>query len=241
MKRQAWREERRSLDSLDQVPQGPQWMIDRELIHAGAELGRGSFGVVRVAALRTTAVAIKVMFKDAQNDNSELFEREILIMARLHHPNVVQFLGFARLPELTLVIELFPNGSCEDLILKNKPTGRRLGDVICLCDQMGQAVEYIHAHFIIHRDLKPANFLLTASMCVKLGDFGVARMHDSGTGSSPRSPFAVSETRPSRSSSLSMEQTSNVGTVRYAAPEVFSCGGCPARYEVHIRILLVKD
>ena len=42
-----------------------------------------------------TGVAIKCMYNDALTENAELFEKEIEMMRQLHHPNIVQFLGFA--------------------------------------------------------------------------------------------------------------------------------------------------
>mmetsp|Transcript_18772 Transcript_18772/g.57745 ORF Transcript_18772/g.57745 Transcript_18772/m.57745 type:complete len:114 (+) Transcript_18772:208-549(+) len=81
------------------------WHIDARDVRAGEELGRGSFGVVRLATWRHTDVAIKILYTDAQAEDEKLFEAEVAMMATLHHPNIVQFLGYTRTPSLTLVIE----------------------------------------------------------------------------------------------------------------------------------------
>ena len=87
------------------------WKISNDTLKLGVELGRGSFGIVMAAEWRHTPVALKILFADAQADDKVLFEKEVRMMATLHHPNIVQFLGYARTPALTLVIELFPEGS----------------------------------------------------------------------------------------------------------------------------------
>mmetsp|Transcript_24413 Transcript_24413/g.84299 ORF Transcript_24413/g.84299 Transcript_24413/m.84299 type:complete len:324 (-) Transcript_24413:20-991(-) len=115
-----------------------QWYISSDLITVGSEIGRGSFGVVRRAKWRHTEVAIKVLYKDAQAEDRDLFEREVAIMATLHHPNIVQFLGFIRAPELALVLELFPDGSIENFVLKEKPSKEMS---LSLCWDMALAIE----------------------------------------------------------------------------------------------------
>ena len=73
-----------------------------------------------------------------------------------------------------IVMEYFPVGNLEDYIKKNftsTPRSLRLQ----WCDEMGQALHYLHVSGIIHRDVKPPNFLLTTSLSVKLGDFGVTK------------------------------------------------------------------
>ena len=50
----------------------------------------------RSAEWRHTPVAIKILYEDAQSQDMELFEREVKMMATLHHPNIVQFFGYTR-------------------------------------------------------------------------------------------------------------------------------------------------
>ena len=157
----------------------------------------------------------------------------------------MQFLGYARTPALTLVIELFPEGSVERFVPREKP-GQKTSLRICI--DMALAIEYLHSRkpsIVIHRDIKPANFLLTASLRVKLGDFGIARakrgqpmkdqqpstesltamldssMHGvSSCGSLHDAAMADAEVRETGD-----DLTSNCGTVRFMAPEVAATDG----------------
>ena len=61
------------------------------------------------------------------------------------------------------------------------------------------ALDYAHKASIVHRDIKPANLLIEPGGKVKLTDFGVARIQDSGD--------------------ATRTQGSMVGTLKYMAPE----------------------
>ena len=202
------------------------WHIDPRDMKAGDELGRGSFGVVRLATWRHTPVAMKILYTDAQKEDQALFEAEVAMMATLHHPNIVQFLGFTRTPQLTLVIEYFPEGSLEDYVKKNKSSAKTS---LRFCFEMALAIEYLHSRspsIVIHRDIKPPNFLLTASHRVKLGDFGIARTRRTVEAPLDDLVFQPIPTLPTRGELPSTEDlTSNCGTIRYMAPEVASPDG----------------
>lgn len=195
------------------------WRIAPSDVKQGVELGRGSFGIVRLAEWRHTPVAIKILYQDAQNEDRELFEKEVKMMATTHHPNVVQFFGYTRTPELTLVMEYFRHGSIEHYVVKEKPNNKLS---LSFCSDMGLAIEYLHSRLpsiVIHRDIKPANFLLTNSLRVKLGDFGIARARRLKQVDSTASLESLDATE------VAEGLTSNCGTVRYMAPEVASTDG----------------
>ena len=140
-------------------------------------IGTGAFGRVHTAKWRNTPVAVKVLFHDCSLDDVNMFHKEIQLMARLHHPNIAQFLGYAKLgpDELVLVLELFENGSLEQYVPKERPGVRT---TLEFCRDMARAVEYLHnmrTNIVVHRDLKPPNFLVCKCLRIKLGDFGIAR------------------------------------------------------------------
>uniref|UniRef100_A0A7S3JNG8 Protein kinase domain-containing protein n=1 Tax=Aureoumbra lagunensis TaxID=44058 RepID=A0A7S3JNG8_9STRA len=222
------------------------WYMDPKDIRTIKEIGRGSFGIVRSAEWHHTPVAVKILYQDAQAEDRELFEREVLLMATLHHPNIVQFFGFTRTPELTLVIEYFPEGSLEQFVLNQKPSAKLS---LSFCIDMALAIEYLHSRkpsIVIHRDLKPQNFLLTGSHRVKLGDFGIARarkyiQHNNEYSRSncsldtldfvPSSINGNEERGGSDSPCIATEEdlTSNCGTARFMAPEIAAADGSRTR------------
>ena len=61
-------------------------------------------------------------------------------------------------------------------------------------------MDYLHKRRVVHRDLKAANLLLDDAGCVKIADFGVARLLDAGGG----------------------VMTAETGTYRWMAPEIIT-------------------
>lgn len=149
----------------------------------GRELGRGGFSVVKEATRRTTkeVFAVKIIEKNQAADELQLLQREIDIMHKLRHPNIISLEEVFDEPEnIYLVLELVTGGELFDQIVSRGMYSER--DAANIVRQILEAVAYMHENGIAHRDLKPENLLLsgTNSDVVKVTDFGLSK--DFGTG-----------------------------------------------------------
>jgi calcium-dependent protein kinase len=136
-------------------------------------LGSGSFGTVRKAVHKLTGQvrAIKILKKSEQNQ-SQLF-REVEILCKLSHPNIMQIFEFYDDSKNFYVVSEFCNGG--ELLEKISDSGAFSEDQAKLImRQLLSVVAYSHANKIVHRDLKPENILLdneTGSV-IKVIDWG---------------------------------------------------------------------
>lgn len=87
--------------------------ISWEDLVIGERIGLGSYGEVYHADWNGTEVAVKKFLdQDFSGDALAEFKREVRIMRRLRHPNVVLFMGaVTRPPNLSIVSEFLPRGS----------------------------------------------------------------------------------------------------------------------------------
>ncbi|MBI3865383.1 MAG: serine/threonine protein kinase [Planctomycetia bacterium] len=158
-------------------------MAERQLgpFLLGQKLGVGGMGVVYRATFTKTGqvVALKLLPAElaAKPKLVARFERELAIVKKLKHPNIVPCLWGGKLGEQqVMAMELIEGGS---LASELKKRGKfPWEEVIRIGQQICSALEHAHEHGIIHRDLKPSNLLLTKDGKIKLADFGIARDSD---------------------------------------------------------------
>lgn len=178
------------------------WEIPSNEIKILRKIGEGSFGEVYLARWRETMVVTKVMHENLGEKHKTLVLKEFDAMTKLHHPNVVQLFGYINDP-FAIVMEYFPNGNLLDNINSMSKSRKKR-----IALEVARGILYLHnrkPHSMIHRDIKPCNVFLTDSYRAKIGDFGISK-------------FDVNA-QDSSTCLSSFNHTTEVGTVRYMAPE----------------------
>ncbi|XP_061368711.1 serine/threonine-protein kinase CTR1-like isoform X1 [Gastrolobium bilobum] len=145
------------------------------------KIGSGSFGTVHRAEWNGSDVAVKILMEqDFHAERFKEFLREVAIMKRLRHPNIVLLMGaVTQPPNLSIVTEYLSRGSLYRLL--HKPGAkeqlderRRLG----MAYDVAKGMNYLHKRNppIVHRDLKSPNLLVDKKFTVKVCDFGLSRL-----------------------------------------------------------------
>lgn len=146
-------------------------------------LGEGGFGRVYKGTLQSTGqvVAVKQLDRNGMQGNKE-FLGEVLALSLLHHPNLVNLIGYcADGDQRLLVHEFIPGGTLEDRVLDNA-SGKKTLDWytrIKLAYGAALGLEYLHEKAsppIIYRDFKSSNILLDEEFNPKLSDVGLAKL-----------------------------------------------------------------
>jgi len=184
-------------------------------------IGEGGMGIVWLAERSDgrfeRKVAVKLLrFSLGSQSGSGRFKREGKILAQLSHPNIAELIdaGVTTGGQPYIVLEHVEgtpiDGWCDDH--KLDVNGR-----ISLFIDVLSAVLHAHANLVVHRDIKPSNVLVRKDGCVKLLDFGIAKLlADDSDGSTQ----------------LTMEGGSAL-TPHYAAPEQITGGAITTGTDVY--------
>ena len=164
-------------------------------------IGRGGMATVYHADDRKSGRDVAIKFISpalAENENFlNRFRREVKLVARLDHPNIVPVYDYGEQEGYAyLVMPYLPVGSLTDR-MRQGPLSLDEGGK--LLSQVAGALDYAHRQGIVHRDVKPSNILLDDQGNALLGDFGLARSHES---------------------TLSLTGSALIGTPAYIAPEL---------------------
>ncbi|XP_042433218.1 serine/threonine-protein kinase STY17-like isoform X2 [Zingiber officinale] len=176
------------------------WEIDKRCLKMGKKIACGSCGDLYRATYLGQDVAVKILKAEKLNEAMALeFNQEVEILRKVHHNNVVSFIGACTKPnEFCIVTEYMTGGNLYDYLHKDHMT-LELPQLLKFAIDICKGMDYLHENNIIHRDLKTANLLMDANNVVKVADFGVARFqNEEGI------------------------MTAETGTYRWMAPEVIN-------------------
>lgn len=146
------------------------------------KIGQGTYSNVYKARdlLTGKIVALKkVRFDNLEPESVKFMAREILVLRRLDHPNVIKLEGLvmSRIScSLYLVFEYMEH----DLtgLAARQGVEFSLPQVKCYMQQLLLGLEHCHNQGVLHRDIKGSNLLIDNYGTLKIADFGLATFCD---------------------------------------------------------------
>ncbi|CDP06699.1 unnamed protein product [Coffea canephora] len=146
------------------------------------KVGSGGFGVVYYGKLKEgKEIAVKVLTNNSFQGKRE-FSNEVALLSRIHHRNLVQFLGYCQEEgKSILVYEFMHNGTLKEHLYGPITHERRISWIkrLEIAEDAAKGIEYLHTGCtpsIIHRDVKTSNILLDKDMRAKVSDFGLSKL-----------------------------------------------------------------
>jgi serine/threonine protein kinase/tetratricopeptide (TPR) repeat protein len=188
-------------------------------------LGSGGMGQVYLArdSRLERKVALKLLLDERTKDDQRLlrFEQEARAASALNHPNIITIYEIGDCDATHFIATEFIEGLTLRRILADgkMPVVAALDVAI----QVASALSAAHEAGIIHRDIKPENVMLRRDGIVKVLDFGLAKLTETGTGSGEwgggDSSSLPTHESPYPASQLQTDPGTVMGTATYMAPE----------------------
>ncbi|XP_069588635.1 tyrosine-protein kinase receptor TYRO3 [Ranitomeya imitator] len=172
-------------------------LIQQQQFTLGRTLGKGEFGSVREAQLKTEdgslqKVAVKMLKTEIFcSSDIEEFLREAAFMKEFDHPNVCKLIGVSlrsrtkgRLPVPMVILPFMKHGDLHTFLLMSRigeePITLPIQTLVRFMIDICSGMEYLSSKSFIHRDLATRNCMLNEDMTVCVADFGLSKKIYSG-------------------------------------------------------------
>jgi len=192
---------------LEQSSCTAEWEVDHTELQLEELLGTGSTAEVYKAGWHGTDVAVK---KLRSGQLSTEFRREIAVLTRLRHPNLVLFMGAStQAPQALIISEFCSGGTVFALLHQRRDLALPWPQRLQIALDVAKGMNFLHRRQVVHRDLKSLNLLLASAVqsdddapAVKVSDFGLSKV------------FLPDQAKAC--------MTGGAGTYHWMAPEVLS-------------------
>ncbi|KAH7681383.1 [RNA-polymerase]-subunit kinase protein [Dioscorea alata] len=148
------------------------------------QIGKGTYSVVfRALDLEKCKVVAlkKVEFSDTDPGSISFMAREIHILRRLDHPNVVKLEGLipsVTSRELYLIMEYMEHDLAG--LLGNATIRFTEAQIKCYMKQLLCGLAHCHDRGVLHRDIKGSNLLIGNDGILRIADFGLSKFYSPG-------------------------------------------------------------
>uniref|UniRef100_A0A182QRM4 non-specific serine/threonine protein kinase n=1 Tax=Anopheles farauti TaxID=69004 RepID=A0A182QRM4_9DIPT len=144
-------------------------------------VGQGSFGVAILYERQSDVQQVvmkQIALSNLAKPEREMAMNEVEVFSKLHHPNIISYLGSSVRGDLLLIEMEYADGGTLAQMLSERSQGEPLPErfVLNIFEQLTSAISYMHSQNILHRDLKTANVFLHGKGTVKVGDFGISKI-----------------------------------------------------------------
>nr|XP_004292510.2 PREDICTED: probable serine/threonine-protein kinase At1g54610 [Fragaria vesca subsp. vesca] len=183
-----------SADDDELVDGWPKWLTDNisKDVLAGLapksadsydkldKVGEGTYSNVYKARDRDTGKIValkKVRFDTSEPESVKFMAREIMLLRKLDHPNVLKLEGLAtsRMQYSIYLVFDFMHSDLAKVI--SSVEGLTEPQVKCYMHQLLSGLQHCHDRGILHRDIKGSNLLIDKNGVLKIGDFGLANYY----------------------------------------------------------------
>ncbi|ESQ55051.1 hypothetical protein EUTSA_v10027413mg [Eutrema salsugineum] len=160
------------------------WIPGREShFEKQEQIGGGTFSKVFKGRdlLRNKTVALKrIRFDLSDSESIKCIAREIIILRKLDHPNVIKLEGLMLVDHDSSILYMIFEYMEHDLLGLSSLLGVEFSEpqVKCYMTQLLRGLDHCHTNHVLHRDIKSSNLLINGNGVLKIADFGLSTFFD---------------------------------------------------------------
>ncbi|XP_034828382.1 tyrosine-protein kinase Fer isoform X3 [Maniola hyperantus] len=205
------------------------WELNNDNVQLLDKIGRGNFGDVYKARLKTTGqeVAVKTCRVALPEEQKRTFLQEGRILKQYQHPNIVRLIGIAvQKQPIMIVMELVSGGSLLTF-LRTRASNLSSRSLLAMCRDAAGGMRYLESKNCIHRDLAARNCLVGDDNIVKISDFGMSREEEEYIVSGGMKQIPIKWTAPEALNFGKYTSLCDVWSYGVLMWEIFSKGDTP--------------